>query len=78
MKLDRYKNHTVELVIDRLKVSESDTTRLRDTIDNALHQGDKQLVVYDVEADTVAYYSQMLISMHTSDASMARIERITE
>lgn len=61
MKLDRYKNHTVELVIDRLKVSGSDTPRLRDTIDNALHQGDKQLVVYDVEADTVAYYSQMLM-----------------
>lgn len=61
MKLDRYKNHTVELVIDRLKVAAKDEQRLRETVDNALHQGDKQLVVLDVDTDEVAHYSQMLM-----------------
>lgn len=61
MKLDRYKNHTVELVIDRLKVATKDEQRLRETVENALHQGDRQLVVYDVETDESAHYSQMLM-----------------
>ena len=61
MKLDRYKNHTVELVIDRLRVSARDEQRLRETVDTAFPQGDKQLVVYDVEADKIAHYSQMLM-----------------
>ncbi|MCH5346743.1 MAG: excinuclease ABC subunit UvrA, partial [Muribaculaceae bacterium] len=65
MKLDRYKNHDIELVIDRLKVSAKDVERLRQTVDDALHQGDKQLVIYDVEANTVGYYSQLLMDPET-------------
>lgn len=61
MKLDRYKNHSVELVIDRLKVSDNDVARLTDTVRNALKQGGKQLMVYDVEDDMIGYYSQMLM-----------------
>ena len=45
MKLDRYKNHSVELVIDRLKASAKDTTRLRETVDEALRQGEKQMMI---------------------------------
>ena len=65
MKLDRYKNHSVELVVDRLKVSEKDATRLRDTITEALRQGDKQLMIYDVDSDTVSHYSQHLMDPAT-------------
>ena len=61
MKLDRYKNHSIELVIDRLKVLNNDASRLTDTVKNALKQGGKQLMVYDVEDDSIGYYSQMLM-----------------
>lgn len=61
LKLDRYKNHSVELVVDRLKVNKADRDRLRDTVELALKQGDKQMMVYDVEADTISHYSQMLM-----------------
>lgn len=65
MKLDRYRNHSVELVIDRLKVSASDIDRLRSTIDNALRQGGRQLMVYDVESETISHYSLSLMGIAT-------------
>lgn len=61
MKLDRYRNHSIELVVDRLKVSSKDRERLTDTVDNALRQGDKTLMVVDVDSDSVAHYSQQLM-----------------
>ena len=61
MKLDRYKNHSVELVVDKLKVSAKDATRLHDSVENALRQGDKQMMVYDLDDENVAHYSQMLM-----------------
>ncbi len=61
MKLDRYRNHDIELVIDRLKVSSSDLTRLQSTVSDALAQGDKQVMIYDVDTDTVSHYSQSLM-----------------
>lgn len=56
MMVDRYKNHDIELVIDRLKVSDKDLTRLDATVQDALRQGDKQVMVYDVDADKVTYF----------------------
>lgn len=61
MKLDRYKNHSIELVIDRLKVSDKDVERLRDTVANALKQGGRQLMIYDVEDESIGHYSQLLM-----------------
>ncbi|MBQ9077552.1 MAG: excinuclease ABC subunit UvrA [Muribaculaceae bacterium] len=61
MKLDRYKNHSIELVVDRLKVSDKDDARLRDTVSNALKQGSRQLMIYDVDNDSIGHYSQMLM-----------------
>lgn len=61
MKLDRYKNHSIELVVDRLKVAAKDIKRLHDTVADALRQGDKQLMIYDVETDTISHYSQKLM-----------------
>ncbi|WP_295728051.1 excinuclease ABC subunit UvrA [uncultured Muribaculum sp.] len=61
MKLDRYKNHSVELVVDRLKVGAKDSTRLYDSVENALRQGDKQMMVYDVDDESIGHYSQMLM-----------------
>ena len=65
MKLDRYKNHFVEVVIDRLKVSDKDITRLRETVTEALRQGEKQLMVYDVDDDNIYHYSQQLMDPST-------------
>ncbi len=65
MKLDRYKNHSVEVVVDRLKVNDKDMTRLRQTVTDALRQGDKQMMVYDVDADSVYHFSQQLMDPAT-------------
>ena len=48
-------------MIDRLKVSRKDLTRLESTVGDALRQGDKQVMVYDVDNDKVAYFSQTLM-----------------
>lgn len=61
MRLDRYKNHSVELVVDRLLVSEKDRERILASVDNALVQGDKEMMVLDVTADSAAYFSQELM-----------------
>ncbi len=61
MKLDRYKNHTIELVVDRLKVSDKDTARLLNSVETALEQGNREMAVYDVDADAVYFYSQELM-----------------
>ncbi len=61
MKLDRYKNHSVELVVDKLKVNPKDVTRLHDSVNKSLQQGGKQMMVYDLEDESIDYYSQMLM-----------------
>ncbi|MDE6801302.1 MAG: excinuclease ABC subunit UvrA [Muribaculaceae bacterium] len=61
MKLDRYKNHTIELVIDKLKVSRKDSERLADSVDTALNQGDKQMSIFDLDTDTLSHYSLALM-----------------
>lgn len=61
MKVDRYKNHTIELVIDRLRVKEKDIQRLRATIEDALKQGDRQMVVIDNETGETSHFSLLLM-----------------
>jgi excinuclease ABC subunit A len=61
MKLDRYKNHSVELVVDKLKVSAKDDQRLRDSVANTLRQGEKQMMILDVDDDSIGHYSQLLM-----------------
>lgn len=61
LKLDRYRNHTVELVIDRFKANINDIDRLRASVGQALKQGGKQLIILDVDTEEVRYYSQLLM-----------------
>ncbi len=61
MKLDRYKNHSVELVVDRLKVGDKDIKRISGSVSESLRQGDKEILIYDVESDEVSHYSQQLM-----------------
>lgn len=65
MKLDRYKNHTVELVIDRLKVARKDEKRLKDTVELAFRQGKDQLLILDATTDEISYYSKTLMDPST-------------
>ncbi len=65
MKLDRYVNHSVELVVDRLKVADKDGKRLADTVDLAFKQGNGQLMILDAETDEVGYYSRSLMDPAT-------------
>ncbi len=65
MKLDRYKNHSIELVVDKLKVSRKDDSRLRDSVANALRQGGRQMMVYDLENGKIAHFSQALMDPET-------------
>ena len=65
MKLDRYVNHSVELVVDRLKVGAKDTKRLAETVDLAFKQGNGQLMILDAKTDEVGYYSRSLMDPAT-------------
>lgn len=61
MKLDRYRNHSVELVVDRLRAGSGDVQRLRSTVENALKQGDRQMMVMDMDSGEIRHYSQLLM-----------------
>ena len=61
MKLDRYKNHDIEVVIDRLKVQDKDDKRLVQSVATAMKQGDGLMLVYDMETEKVRYYSKQLM-----------------
>ena len=65
MKLDRYRNHDVELVVDRLRVAQKDEVRLRDTINTCFRQGDGQLLVMDAETGNIEHYSRSLMDPAT-------------
>ncbi|MDE6383289.1 MAG: excinuclease ABC subunit UvrA [Paramuribaculum sp.] len=65
MKVDRYRNHSIEVVVDRFKLGASDTTRLRQSVTEALRMGDKQLMIYDADNDTIHHYSQHLMDPAT-------------
>lgn len=51
MKIDRYKNHNIEVVIDKLAVKEEDEERIRKSIATAMKQGDGMVMVIDKDAD---------------------------
>lgn len=59
MKLDRYKNHTIEVVVDRLKLkgeSEEDLKRLRATVDKAMTQGDGVMAIVSIDSSNVSKF----------------------
>lgn len=61
MKTDRYRNHDIELVIDRLKVKPEDSARLKQAVEDALKQGDRQMMVMDMETGEMHHFSLMLM-----------------
>lgn len=61
MKLDRYKNHTIDLVVDRLKATSDDLPRLKNTIQEALKQGEKQIKILDADNGELRHFSQLMM-----------------
>ena len=58
MKLDRYKMHSIEVVIDKLVVSAADERRLKESLRVAMKQGDGLVLVLDADTGEVRHYSR--------------------
>lgn len=61
LKLDRYKNHTIELVVDKLVVQNKDDDRLKKSVSTALVQGNGLLSVLDHTDESIRHYSKRLM-----------------
>ncbi|MCI6208001.1 MAG: excinuclease ABC subunit UvrA [Prevotella sp.] len=61
MKTDRYKNHNIEVIVDKLAVQPKDSERLKNSVHTALKQGDGLIMIYDKDADTAKYFSSHLM-----------------
>ncbi len=68
LKLDRYKTHYIDLVVDRLKVDREDSDRVLKSLREAFRQGEGTMSVYDYEADTSRFYSRHLMCPSTGVA----------
>lgn len=65
MKLDRYKNHSIEIVVDKLRVQQKDDKRLRDSVAVAMKQGDGQIMIHDADNGSTKHYSKRLMCPDT-------------
>ncbi|MHA6280354.1 excinuclease ABC subunit UvrA [Salinimicrobium sp. CAU 1759] len=63
MKLDRYKIHEIEIVVDRIKVSNGEDSgkRLAESIKTAMHHGDDVLMIMDQNSGEIKYFSRNLM-----------------
>ncbi len=61
MQLDRYRNHSIEVVIDRLRVEDKDDKRLAQSVATALKQGEGMMLVCDMGNGEVRHYSKQLM-----------------
>ena len=61
MNTDRYKNHNIEVIVDKLAVQPKDSERLKSSVHTALKQGDGLIMIYDKDADTAKYFSSHLM-----------------
>lgn len=59
--LDRYKNHNIEVVIDKLAISSKEDERLRHSLEIAMKMGDGQIMVVDKDSTTIKHYSRHLM-----------------
>ena len=61
MKVDRYKNHDIEVVIDKLKVDPKDEERLKRSVAIAMKQGEGLIMILDKDTDTIKHFSKRLM-----------------
>lgn len=61
MKTGRYKNHNIEVVIDKLQVQDKDDERLKKSVAAAMKQGDGLLMIMEKDTNEAKYYSKRLM-----------------
>ena len=61
MKVDRYKNHDIEVVIDKLAVNNKDEERLKKSLEVAMKMGEGQVMVVDKETSDLKHFSKKLM-----------------
>lgn len=61
MKLDRYKNHDIEVVVDKLAVQAKDGERLRKSVSDTLQQGSGLMMILDADTQATRFYSKQLM-----------------
>ena len=61
LKLDRYKNHDIEVVVDKLIVEDKDDKRLKQSVATAMRQGDGLLMILDAQTESIRHYSKRLM-----------------
>lgn len=68
MKLDRYKIHTIDMVIDRLVVGDQHRERMMTSLSETMRQGKGTMMLYDYATEGVRYYSRNLMCPTTGTA----------
>ena len=68
MKLDRYKIHTIDMVIDRLVVGEEHRERMMTSLRETMRQGKGTMMLYDYGTEGIRYYSRHLMCPTTGEA----------
>ena len=68
MKLDRYKIHTIDLVVDRMRISSDAAERVMTSLKESMRQGKGTMALYDYETDGLRYYSRHLMCPSTGVA----------
>ena len=68
LKLDRYKTHTIDMVIDRLVVGEAHRERMATSLGEAMRQGRGTMMLYDYGTEGLRYYSRNLMCPTTGEA----------
>ncbi len=68
MRLDRYKTHYIDLVVDRIRVDEGDYDRIKKSLNEAMRQGEGTMSVYDYDTQSARFYSRHLMCPSTGVA----------
>ena len=61
MRIDRYKNHSIEILVDKLSVSNKFEEKLKKSLKIAMKLGDGLILIQDLETDEVRHYSKLLM-----------------
>lgn len=65
MKIDRYKSHNIEIVVDKVVVSENDAKRLKDSVQVAMKHGKGIIMIWEKDSDSIRYFSRLLMCPST-------------
>lgn len=67
-RLDRYKTHDIEIVVDRIRVAATAESRIAQSVETAMAHGKGTIAVLDLESNELAYFSRQLMCPTTGIA----------